>query len=121
MLPSRAVPIGHRIFRFSITEFKNMRVSSLASENARGLEIRVSVCGTGAVSQFCRKLRRGQTCKWRCLRAGVKLASTPYRAFRWLWFLDFDVFFISPSPVVHVSFFAVFVLVYMVPIRCFRR
>lgn len=37
---------------------------------------RVQLC------QFCRKLRRGQTCKWRCLRAGVKLASSPLSSFQ---------------------------------------
>lgn len=32
------------------------------------------------------------------------MQAPPYRAFKWLCLLDFDIFFISPSPVVHIFF-----------------
>lgn len=35
---------------------------------------------------------------------GWNLQAPPYRAFKWLCLLDFDIFFISPSPVVHIFF-----------------
>lgn len=62
---------------------KSVSLSLRTGKNARGAEIRVSVRGTVVqLCQFCRKLRRGQTCKWRCLRAGVKLASSPLSSFQ---------------------------------------